>query len=383
MPDVPGWRLASGDGAAGATLKGWLPPVDDRGMASPRRQHLLLDLSRALHATLDPAEVARRFAAHAGPVTGGRTRIWLLRDGSERMDALGATPPESREPCPDWRRVLETCRPQQAGTDFLAPLLFAGAAIGLIEVMGATPADLASGGMRHWRALGELAGSAVANARAHAQARAESARFRGLVEQMPAVTYVDRAGTGEPVYASPQLEAITGVAVEEWLTGVDGWSDRVHPDDRERALRLYRQAISEGRPYRDEYRLVDGDGSERWFHDQSVIVRDERGLPVEIQGVIHEITDRKRAEQALHQSEWRLRVAEARYRSLVEQLPLGIYQDALDDAGTPLYRSPATAAITGRTTERVERDARPRGRDHPSRRPRARARRARSRTGHA
>jgi len=107
-------------------------------------------------------------------------------------------------------------------------------------------------------------------------------------------------------------EGITGVAAEEWLTGVDGWSDRVHPDDRERALRLYRQAISEGRPYRDEYRLVDGDGGERWFHDQSVIVRDERGLPVEIQGVIHEITDRKRAEQALHQSEWRLRVAEAR-----------------------------------------------------------------------
>ncbi|HEY8858983.1 MAG TPA: EAL domain-containing protein [Gaiellales bacterium] len=318
-------------------------------MASLRRQHLLLDLSRALHATLDPTEVARRFDALSEPLTGGRARIWLLEEGSGRLGALGASPAESREPGPEARHVLETCRSQQAGADFLAPILCHGEAIGLIEVTGASPSDLASGGMRHWRGLGELVGAAVANAQAHARVREESKRFRGLVEQMPAVTYVDRAGSGQPVYVSPQLEALTGVAVEEWLTGVDGWSDRVHPDDRERALRLYRQAISEGTPYRDEYRLVDDEGGERWFHDQSVVVRDERGLPVEIQGVIHEITDRKRAEQALHQSEWRLRVAEARYRSLVEQLPLGIYQNALDEPGTPLYRSPATAAITGRS----------------------------------
>ena len=308
----------------------WRPPAVNT---------LLLDLSRALHTTLDPDEVARRFEAHAGLLTGGRARLWLVTDGSELLDALGAVPSESRPPCPEWSRVLETCRPQQAGTDFLAPLLCDGAAIGLIQVAGASPAHLASGGMRHWRAVGELVGAAVANARGHAQVCAESKRFRALVEQMPAVTYVDRAGSGQPVYVSPQLEALTGVAVEEWLTGVDGWSDRVHPDDRERALRLYRRATPRAPRTATSTGCVDEEGGERWFHDQSVIVHDERGIPVEIQGVIHEITDRKRAEQALHESEWRLRVAESRYRSLVEQLPLAIYQNALDDPGTPLSRS--------------------------------------------
>ena len=341
-------RAARRRPSTGLTLKRRPAPADDWAVASPRRQHLLLDLSRALFTTLDPDEVAHRFDAHAAAVTGGRARIWLLAEEPDRLHTLGATPAESCAPGPDWRRVLETCRPQQAGAGFVAPLVHDDAAIGLMEVTGASPADLASGGMRYWRALGELVGGAVANARRHEGTRADSKRFRALVEQMPAVTYVDRAGSGEPVYVSPQLETMTGVAVSEWLTNTDGWSDRVHPDDRERALRLYRLAISEGTPYRDEYRLVDAQGGERWFHDRAVIVRDERGFPVEIQGVIHDITDRKLAEQALHQSEWRLRVAEARYRSLVEQLPLGIYQNALDATGTPLYRSPATAAITGR-----------------------------------
>src|SRR2546423_371426 len=83
-----------------------------------------------------------------------------------------------------------------------------------------------------------------------------------------------RAVSGEPVYVSPQLEAVTGVAAAEWLAGTDNWSQRVHPDDRERTLHLYREAVNAGIPYRGEYRLVDADGAERWFHDQTVVVRD-------------------------------------------------------------------------------------------------------------
>ena len=205
--------------------------------------------------------------------------------------------------------------------------------------------------MQFWRALGGLVGEAVRNAEGHRATREELRRFRALVEQMPAITYVDRAGSGEPIYVSPQLEALSGVALEQWYDGTDGWSERVHPDDRDRAVELYREAVASGTPYRDEYRLLDADGNERWFHDRTVIVRDEHGRPIEIQGVIHEITDRRNAEQALVDSEARLRAAEARYRTLVEQLPLAIYVNDLDEAGTPLYRSPATEAITGRSPQ--------------------------------
>jgi diguanylate cyclase (GGDEF)-like protein/PAS domain S-box-containing protein len=318
-------------------------------VAPPARQHALFALARALLSTLDPDEVARRFDTHVPDLIGGQARVWLL-DGADGLRRLGE-PAQTRHVDSAWRAPLTSGRPQEVGPAFLVPLACDDGASGLIEISGASTSDLASGGMQFWRALGGLVGEAVRNAERHRATQEELRRFRALVEQMPAITYVDRAGSGEPIYVSPQLEALSGVAIEQWYDGTDGWSGRVHPDDRERAVELYREAVSSGTPYRDEYRLLDADGSERWFHDRTVVVRDEGGAPVEIHGVIHDITDRKAAEQALVDSEARLRAAEARYRTLVEQLPLAIYVNDLDDAGAALYRSPATERITGRPPE--------------------------------
>ena len=316
-------------------------------MASPARQHALFALARALLSTLDPDEVARRFDAHVPELIGGEARVWLP-DGADRLRRLGE-PVETRSLAPAWREAIASGRPQQTAGAFLVPLGCDEEAAGLIEIAGASAADLASGGMGFWRDLGGLVGEAVRNAVRHRATRDDLRRFRGLVEQMPAITYVDRAISGEPIYMSPQLEALSGVPLEHWYDGTDGWSERVHPDDRDRAAAAYREAVTSGTPYRDEYRLLDADGNERWFHDRTIVVRDAQGAPLEIQGVIHDITDRKNAEQALVDSEARLRAAEARYRTLVEQLPLAIYVNDLDDASTPLYRSPATETITGRS----------------------------------
>jgi diguanylate cyclase (GGDEF)-like protein/PAS domain S-box-containing protein len=324
-------------------------------MAPPARQHALFALARALISALDPDEVARRFDAHVPDLIGGEARVWLL-DGAGGLRRLGHAA-ETRPLDPSSREALASGRPQQTGPDFLVPLACDDDVAGLIEITGAPVSDLASGGMQFWRALGGLVGEAVRNAERHRATQEELHRFRALVEQMPAITYVDRVGSGEPIYVSPQLEALSGVAVEQWYDGTDGWSERVHPDDREHALELYREAVASGTPYRDEYRLLDAEGNERWFHDRTVVVHDGSGAPVEIQGVIHDITDRKAAEQALVDSEKRLRAAEARYRTLVEQLPLAIYVNDLDDAGTALYRSPATETITGRSAEEWAADA--------------------------
>jgi diguanylate cyclase (GGDEF)-like protein/PAS domain S-box-containing protein len=324
-------------------------------VASPARQHALFALARALLSTLDPDEVARRFDAHVPDLIGGEARVWLL-EGTDRLRRLGE-PADTRPLDTAWREALTSGRPQGAGPAFLVPLTDDGGTVGVLEISGASASDLASGGMQFWRGLGGLLGEAVRNAERRHATREELRRFRALVEQMPAITYVDRVGSGDPIYVSPQLEALSGVAVEQWYDGSDGWSERVHPDDREHALELYREAVRSGTPYRDEYRLLDADGKERWFHDRTVVVHDDRGAPIEIQGVIHDITDRKAAEQALLESEARLRAAEARYRTLVEQLPLAIYVNDLDDAGSALYRSPSTEAITGRSPEEWAADA--------------------------
>ena len=101
--------------------------------------------------------------------------------------------------------------------------------------------------------------------------------------------------------------------------------------------------MREGRPYFHEYRLISPDGTVHWVCDEAATVTDAAGNNV-VQGVIYDVTDRKLAEQ-------RFRDAESRYRTLVEQLPLAIYIDALDEAATSLYNSPKNAEITGYSHE--------------------------------
>jgi len=175
--------------------------------------------------------------------------------------------------------------------------------------------------------------------------------LRSLIEQLPAVSYVARPGTGEPIYISPQLEALFGWKVADWIRGVGRWAEQIHPDDRAETLRTYSEAVAAGRPFEHEYRLIDADGRARWVWDMAVTVPDADGEPEAVNGVILEITKRKAAEQALTTSQTQLREAEARYRNLVERLPLAIYIDALDATATSIYNSPKNAEITGHTHE--------------------------------
>jgi diguanylate cyclase (GGDEF)-like protein/PAS domain S-box-containing protein len=146
----------------------------------------------------------------------------------------------------------------------------------------------------------------VHNALLHEQHREAETRYRSLVEHLPAVTYVDVAGTGQPVYVSPQLQTLMGVPADEWVDGPTGWTRRLHPDDRHLG-ELYAETVRTGEPYSAQYRLLDLEGRVRWFRDEAVAVRDALGEPRFIQGVIFEVTEQKESEAALLESERRFR----------------------------------------------------------------------------
>ncbi len=316
-------------------------------MATPSRQHALYELARDLAATLETGEVARRFAAHAPRLTGGEARIWLLAEGPRRLVAPGDSHERPLDEDTPELAVITSQRPLRTASLFILPLTAGERAIGVIEVDGASTAQLASGGMQFWRTLGETVGAAVEKARTHERLVADENRFRSLVEQIPVVTYIDRAGTGEPIYVSPQIAQVIGVPAAEWLADPDAWTQRIHPQDREAAVAGYRRTVETGEPFSGEYRVIDLSGRTRWFHDEAVAVRSGDGQSDEIHGVVYEITERKRAEESRRISERALSEAEHRYRTLVEQLPLAIYIDALDEAGTSLYNSPQNDVITG------------------------------------
>lgn len=82
----------------------------------------------------------------------------------------------------------------------------------------------------------------------------------------------------------------------------------VHPDDRDRVTRMMRRSVDLGAEYEVELRCVWPDGSVHWVHSRGRCYEDRSGRPVRMSGVAFDVTDRRRAEEAVRESEERLRL---------------------------------------------------------------------------
>ncbi|MFN8591248.1 MAG: PAS domain S-box protein [Thermomicrobiales bacterium] len=125
-------------------------------------------------------------------------------------------------------------------------------------------------------------------------------RYRSLVEQIPAVVYVDRPdGLSSSLYVSPRVETMLGYTVEEWLATPDAWLQYVHPDDRAGVLAAVAGAMETGEAIQIEYRFLARDGDIVWVHDTCELIHDEDDVPQYWQGLFVDITDQKYAEEQL------------------------------------------------------------------------------------
>jgi PAS domain S-box-containing protein len=124
--------------------------------------------------------------------------------------------------------------------------------------------------------------------------------YRALLERVPAIVYTAEYGAdGHWSYVSPRIEPILGFTPQEWIERPTAWYERIHPDDREQALAAEHRSHVTGEPLDSEYRMFAKDGRVLWFRDQATVVNDEHGRPVVMQGVMLDITSRKRAEDEL------------------------------------------------------------------------------------
>jgi PAS domain S-box-containing protein len=240
----------------------------------------------------------------------------------------------------------------------------------------------ADGNRLHWRGV-------LINITDRVQAERElatsEARYRALVEGIPAVVYEtgldDQRRT---LYASPHIEALFGYTPEEWLDQQDIWTELLHPDDREIELAAHDLHSRTGDPWSREYRVIAADGRVVWVRDQAVLLRDQDGRPLNWQGVMVDITAQKEAEEGLRTSnddlefrvlaraaqledanelmtleiderrrvERELRSAEERFRNLVEDLPAVVYRRQVaesDDGRDHSYASPQIEELLGFT----------------------------------
>jgi diguanylate cyclase (GGDEF)-like protein/PAS domain S-box-containing protein len=178
------------------------------------------------------------------------------------------------------------------------------------------------------------------------QLRAAEFRYRTLVEQLPLISYVDAGDTPDAnaLYVSPQVEDVLGWTPDEWLTTPGLFSDSLHEDDRARVVAEKREAYAQRATLRHVYRIRTREGRVLWFEDVSTHVDPPGGVAPLRQGFALDITERKRADDAV-------RLAETRYRTLVEHLPLAVYIDRIDESSSNLYTSPQIEPMLGYTVD--------------------------------
>ncbi len=159
--------------------------------------------------------------------------------------------------------------------------------------------------------------------RARELLRRSEEKHRRLVANLPDVTWSSNLH-GETTHVSPNVEHVLGyTAAEIRGCGAQFWVDLIHPADRERVLEAYRALFQEDRPFDVECQVRREDGEWIWVHARAMHTYDHEGIRF-ADGVCSDITSRRRAENALGESE-------RRYRLLFERNLAGVFRALPDE----------------------------------------------------
>jgi diguanylate cyclase (GGDEF)-like protein/PAS domain S-box-containing protein len=147
--------------------------------------------------------------------------------------------------------------------------------------------------------MGSRASAAVTHARDDDPAEILR-RYRTLVQQLPLVIYVDALDEASSnIYTSPQIEPLLGYSVVDWRHDSELFVRTLHPDDRQRVLAAHAHTHRTHEPLSIEYRLVARGGEIVWVRDEGVVVCDDDGAPLYLQGYLLDITAEREAQEQL------------------------------------------------------------------------------------
>jgi PAS domain S-box-containing protein len=177
-------------------------------------------------------------------------------------------------------------------------------------------------------------------------------RFRSLVEHLPVVVFtLSDEQPGRTLYVNEQIERILGYPAEEWMRNGDLWIDLLHQDERDELIRDWAAARIAREPWSGEFRYRHADGRWVWVHEHTRPVFDADGTVVCWEGILEDVSDRVQVQQEAAEVQRELVESEARFRSLVENLPAVVYIETDGPSPETLWVSPNVVDVLGHQPE--------------------------------
>jgi PAS domain S-box-containing protein len=267
---------------------------------------------------------------------------------NQRLAAIAGIPPESRASC-DWLRTVhpldrdEVCRAWQRAVasegefNHEFRILHDDGVIRWVWV-SAIPRKDEAGQARHY--LGNVL-DITERKQVEESLRASEQRFRLLSNFSPVGIFLTNQ-TGGVVYTNPRYQAIAGASARDLLG--HGFLNSIHPDDRDEVAKVWASIGVTTHTHNVERRYLHPDGSCRWVHVRSSPLISAEGQLVGRVGTVEDITERRKVEDQLRESE-------ERYRLLAEHSTDMISKHAPD--GRYLYVSPACRNLFGYEPEEL------------------------------
>jgi PAS domain S-box-containing protein len=234
----------------------------------------------------------------------------------------------------------------------VAPLHWEPDGLGAL-VMGAKDVDsrFTDQDLRLARGIADITSLALGNARR----LSELERFHELVASLDAVYWEADAASLRLSFIGGRAEQLLGAHEQEWIAEGRRWGDHAIAEDRDGAIAAARIAADAGQDQSLEYRVSAPDGRTIWIRDMVHVVRGSQG-PRQLRGLMIDITERKRAEQALRRSERKYSEAFRREREAAQRLrALDEMKNTFLEAVSHDLRTPLTSILgSALTLEQTE-----------------------------
>jgi PAS domain S-box-containing protein len=169
-------------------------------------------------------------------------------------------------------------------------------------------------------------------------------RYRIAAENSGQLIYDYHVPSGKIKWAG-DIHAVVGYTPEEFdEINVDRWAELIHPDDRRLALSQMEQALLTGAVYHADYRFRCKNETYIHIADRAAFTQDAGGKVQRLIGAIQDVTQRKRAEEALRRSE-------QKYRTILESIEEGYFE--LDLRGSLAFFNTALCRVVGLPAEQI------------------------------